>query len=302
MTTPTDRKSRVLAVDDNRANLLAIEGVLHKTCDVVLASSGAEAIAYLTETSDIDVILMDIQMPVMDGYEAASRIKAIPHCADIPLIFVTAIFTEDPHIKKGYLAGAVDYFSKPFDPEILRLKVGIYASYRRRAEVLNERERQIRASELVLKAAKKMTAVLEGLDVGVIVADLNGNICQTNEEVARLVNAVEVGATDAYGRLLSWWDQAGHRLKEANGALARALTEGVTTPNQTLAVRCIDGSTRTLFASTSPLRGIDDRVLGAVIVIRDVTEHRKIEADFQRRISGLLSMGVELEQSAPVEH
>jgi CheY-like chemotaxis protein len=290
-------KPKVLAVDDVPANLVALDAVLDPVCDVVRANGGREAIAYLEKNADVDVILMDIQMPGMDGYEAARIIKSMPNCKDIPLIFVTAIYTEDPHVKKGYQVGAVDYFSKPFDPDILRLKVGVYASYRRRAAILEERERQIRESEHVLHAARKLSAVLESLEAGIIIADTDGNVCQTNEEVSRIVKSVDAMAADSYGELLGWWDRDGAMLKDGGGALDRALREGVATPNQLVTIHCLDGTTKTLYASTSPLRGLDNAVVGAVIVVQDVTEKRKIEADFEHRITRLISLGVELEQT-----
>src|SRR3954465_6413863 len=100
-------KPKVLAVDDKPANLIALEAVLADEYEMINAESGVEALAVLQKRQDIDVILMDIQMPNMDGFEAAKRIKALPGCADIPIIFITAVYKEDPFIKKGYAAGAV---------------------------------------------------------------------------------------------------------------------------------------------------------------------------------------------------
>src|SRR5262245_11325384 len=121
------RKPTILAVDDTPTNLVALEAVLDKDFALVFARSGPEAMALLQEQS-VDVILMDVQMPNMDGFEAAEQIKKLPGCEDIPIVFITAVYNEDPHVKRGYAAGGVDYFTKPFDPDLLRLKVGIYAS------------------------------------------------------------------------------------------------------------------------------------------------------------------------------
>jgi DNA-binding response OmpR family regulator len=93
------------------------------------------------------------------------------------------VYTEDPSVKRGYAAGAVDYFTKPFDPDILKLKVGVYASFRQRSTMLRERERQVRESEEVLRDGRKLTSILEGLPVGVIIADVEGRIGKVNEEV-----------------------------------------------------------------------------------------------------------------------
>src|SRR5262245_49549160 len=110
-------KPAVLAVDDTPANLVALEAVLERDFELVPAASGAKAIEILRQRADIAVILMDVQMPVMDGYEAAERIKNLPGCHDIPIVFITAVYREDPHLKRGYQVGGVDYFTKPFDPE-----------------------------------------------------------------------------------------------------------------------------------------------------------------------------------------
>src|SRR5215472_13762514 len=115
-------KPRVLAVDDTPGNLLALEAVLDEHFEIITARSGPEALAILEREHDIDVIILDVMMPGMDGYETATRIKRMPDCGDIPVVFVTAVFVEDPHIKRGYEVGGVDYFTKPFDPDLLRLK------------------------------------------------------------------------------------------------------------------------------------------------------------------------------------
>src|SRR5688572_5567709 len=103
------RRANVLAVDDQPANLIALDAVLSDEFDVIRASSGEEALSILRMRDDIDVILMDAQMPVMDGFETAAKVKEIPHCRDTPIVFVTAVYQEDPFVKQGYKAGAVDY-------------------------------------------------------------------------------------------------------------------------------------------------------------------------------------------------
>jgi CheY-like chemotaxis protein len=291
------RKANILAVDDKRANLLALEAVLGEEHNVLFARSGAEAIAYLERHPDVDVILMDVQMPGLDGFETATLIKKMKACQDIPIIFVTAVYNEDPHVKKGYQVGGVDYFAKAFDPEILRTKVGIYASFRLNVHLLKERERQIRESEEVLAAGRKLSAVLESVQVGVLIADAGGMICQTNEEVSRILKSVEPAETDAYGEIVGWWDASGRMLKDRGGPLARALHDGEASHSERLDIRCCDGSPKTILASASPLRRLDGRIAGAVVLIQDVTEHRKIEEDLEQRVTRLVGLGVELEET-----
>lgn len=234
----------------------------------------------------------------MDGMETARRIKEIPHCRDIPIIFVTAIFVEDPFVKQGYQAGGVDYFGKPFDPEILRLKVGIYASFRQKATLLKEKERQLRESEELLRTGRKLSAILESLPVGVIITDAQGRVCQTNEPVMRILNSVEQVRTDSYGEFLAWWDHDGQLLKGREGPLMQALKRGRVSHNEVVPIKCLDHSVKSVFASTSPLRGLDGHIVGAVLVMQDVTAHREIEEDIEKRIIHLVSAGVESEEAA----
>src|SRR5688572_6950327 len=149
------RRPTVLAVDDTTANLLALEAVLGKDCDVVRANSGPAAIELLKSRDDIDVILMDVQMPMLDGFETAARIKQMESCRDIPIIFVTAVFREDPWVRKGYAVGGIDYFSKPFDPDLLRTKVSVYALLKQKIDFLKQRDQQMRVSEGLLETARR---------------------------------------------------------------------------------------------------------------------------------------------------
>jgi response regulator RpfG family c-di-GMP phosphodiesterase len=295
---PKTRKPAVLIIDDKRANLLALAAVLENDYELLFANSGAEALTLLKAQPNVDVILMDVHMPDLDGFETASRIKKIEALQDIPIIFVTAVYQDDPFVKKGYEVGGIDYFSKPFDPEILKMKVAAYASFRLKAGLLKERELHIRESEELLRVGRKLSAVLETLPVGVLIADVDGRICQTTEEAARILKCVEPAQSDAYGEMLGWWDFAGQMIKDENGPLARALHRVETSHSQPLQIRCFDGTEKTILASASPLHGLDGHSVGAVVLIRDLTESKQIEEDLAQRVTRLVSLGVELEESA----
>jgi CheY-like chemotaxis protein len=293
-------RGRVLAVDDNHGNLVALDALLCDKYEVIRAGSGPEAIAILERDPNIDVILMDIQMPGMDGYEATARIKKMPGCADIPLVFITAVYSEDPHIKRGYAVGAVDYFTKPFDPDILRLKVDVLAAFRHREAVLKVKERQLRESQDVLRAGRKLASVLDGLPVGVIIADGEGRICQTNEEVLRILESVRAAESDAYGELVAWWERSEVGVKHGRSALARSLETGKALHNEVVQIECFNGTRKSVLESTSPLRGLDGSVMGVVVLLQDVTESKRFEADFQERVTRLVSIGVELEDASRI--
>ncbi|MEV0280335.1 response regulator [Streptomyces sp. NPDC050610] len=118
---------KVLVVDDQADNLLAMNAVL-STLDqeVVAVSSGRDALKALLDHDDFAVIIMDVQMPDMDGYETAAHIKRRSRNRDVPIIFLTAMGADAEHSARGYAAGAVDYIGKPFDPWVLRAKVAVF--------------------------------------------------------------------------------------------------------------------------------------------------------------------------------
>jgi len=261
------RKPTVLAVDDDHGNLLAVEATLSPQFEVITAGSAHAAIEIVRSRNDIDVILMDIQMPDMDGFEAASRIKAIPGAADIPIAFITAVYNEDPYVKQGYKAGGIDYLGKPFDPEILRRKLSHYASFRHRTALLGERERRLRDSEALLQEGRKLSATLEQLRVGVAVCDATGCIVHANDEF-RAGPAQSTASPDAE-------------------LLARAIAEGETC-RDSIEAPGQGGSPRSIVRTASPLKDPAGRIVGAVLVVHDMTERRQAVRDLETRISRLV--------------
>lgn len=294
----TKKKINILAVDDIPSNLVALEAVFSGSpYHLIEAHSGKEALHILETQNDIALVLLDVQMPDMDGFETAIKMKQMDEAKDIPIIFITAVFNEDPFVRKGYESGAIDYFSKPFDPEILRMKVDMYSSFRQKSFLLKERELRIRETEELLKVGKRLSGVLESLTVGVLISDKDGKIVQTNEVVSRIFKSNEAEGHDAYGDILGWWDYSGSLLKDSNQPLWKALHDGNSTHNQASTIKCLDGSSKKILSSASPLHGIDKKeVVGAVIVIQDVTATKQIEEAFEERIAQLVSLGVELEQ------
>ncbi len=125
--------AKILIVDDLEANLLALEGWLENPdLKIVKASSGNQALGLMLE-EDFALVLLDVQMPEMDGFETAELMRLSEKTRNVPVIFVTAISQDRKHAFKGYTAGAVDYLSKPLDPDILRAKVSVFLQlYRQR--------------------------------------------------------------------------------------------------------------------------------------------------------------------------
>jgi CheY-like chemotaxis protein len=147
-------KSSLLVVDDRPENLVVLESLLGGQYHVATARSGHEALNLLEE-KEFDVVLLDIEMPVMDGYDTARRIKRMDRHQDVPIIFVSGVFMEDPYVKKGYECGAIDYFTKPFDRDILRKKVAIYASLRRKDALIRELAARIKELEELVSATQR---------------------------------------------------------------------------------------------------------------------------------------------------
>ncbi len=133
------RAAKILMVDDRPENLLALEAILHGLGhELVKAASGEEALKVLL-SEEVAVILLDVQMPGMDGFETASHIKRRDRTRDIPILFLTAIDGGAHQAFRGYAAGAVDYLSKPFDPWVLRAKVAVFVElYERRRELVEQ--------------------------------------------------------------------------------------------------------------------------------------------------------------------
>jgi signal transduction histidine kinase/DNA-binding response OmpR family regulator len=136
----------ILIVDDREANLLAMEAVLEDMhLRLAKVSSGRDALKFLLQ-DECALILLDVQMPDLDGFDTAQLIRDRERTRHTPIIFATAVNCEDSHILKGYQIGAVDYILKPFTPEALRAKVRVFVDQFRRERTLREEAAQ-RAGE-----------------------------------------------------------------------------------------------------------------------------------------------------------
>ncbi|GLQ88802.1 response regulator [Dyella flagellata] len=163
-------RARVLLVDDDERNLHAIKTVLEDIAEVVLAGSGEEALRQLLK-GDFAVILLDVYMPGMDGYETAQLIRAREQTKRIPIIFLSAVNKEVEHLLHGYAMGAVDYVFKPVEPVVLQSKVAVFVDLfmmRREVQVKALQEQEL---ESQLLHARKMDAL--GQITGGIAHDFN---------------------------------------------------------------------------------------------------------------------------------
>ncbi|AFY66498.1 response regulator [Geitlerinema sp. PCC 7407] len=146
-------KVNILLVDDHPENLLTLEAILADLGEnLVKAHSGQEALRCLLE-QDFAVILLDVQMPELDGFETATLIRKRPRSRQTPIIFVTAFSTSNNLVFKGYSLGAVDYLLKPLEPAILRSKVNVFVDLYRKTAALERQARQLEMTQRELQVA-----------------------------------------------------------------------------------------------------------------------------------------------------
>lgn len=176
-----ERKVNILLVDDEPKNLLALEAVLASDDrTLVRAASGEEALRWLLKDS-FAVVLLDVHMPGLDGFETAALIRGREKTRDVPIIFLTAANRGDAHVAEGYSLGAVDYILKPFDPEILRSKVAVFVELARKSEQIERQAQQL------AEATAFLTNILESsTEYSIIAQDLEGQVLAWNEGARRI--------------------------------------------------------------------------------------------------------------------
>ncbi len=183
----------ILLVDDEPKNLMVLESILDSSdYHLTKAQSGQEALMALL-TKDFALLVLDIEMPGMNGWELAQLIKKRKKTEHIPIIFLTAHYAGDEHVLQGYTAGAVDYLTKPVNSAILRSKVAVFVHLCRKA-ALEESNRALRESE------ERVRAVLNSALSAVVVMDSEGKITEWN---ARAEQMFERTRREALGQKLS---------------------------------------------------------------------------------------------------
>jgi len=163
-------RPRVLLVDDDERNLLAVANVLDDLGEVVLARSGEEALRHLLK-GEFAVILLDVYMPGMDGYETAQIIRKREQTKGIPIVFLSAVNKETEHLLRGYSMGAVDYVFKPVDPVVLRSKVTVFVDLFAKTKEIERKAAQeqsliaelLRAEQELRRAEQRQAAIIQSL-------------------------------------------------------------------------------------------------------------------------------------------
>jgi len=222
---PSSSRSRlpaVLVVDDVPSNLKLAEAVLAPlACQVVLAGSGVEALARLDE-GEFAVLLLDVQMPEMDGYELAQRVRQQQRTREVPIIFLTAAKPDDGSVLRGYGSGAVDFLFKPVNPTVLRSKVQIfldlYASQRR----LEHAYADLKATQARLVQSAKMASL--GELVAGVAHEINNPLAFVLSHLETAKKALQKAAdpeTTFSPAARAEWERATARLREMGVGLQR---------------------------------------------------------------------------------
>lgn len=169
-----DTRFNLLLVDDHPENLVSLKSVLDDPAYVLFtATSGQEALR-LALREDFAVVLLDVVMPEMDGFEVATHLKALERTRNIPIIFLSAVATEIRHVYRAYDVGAIDYLLKPLDPDVVRKKVAVLVDItrqrlqiERQAELLlaaERREFDLRLAELRVASDERYRSLVDGID------------------------------------------------------------------------------------------------------------------------------------------
>lgn len=252
-----DDRVNILLADDRAENLLALEAILEPLGQLLVrANSGPEALRRVLET-EFAVILLDVQMPGMNGFEVAEIIKSRERSRTIPIIFLSAISKEDAYVFKGYSMGAVDYVFKPFNADVLRSKVAVFVDL-----FLKQREIQ-RQADLLRESQKRELELEHRTSLLETEARSAAKLSQMNDELHRRQIALE----QAMGARNRFYASMSHELRTPINAVIGYSTLMLDNIYGPLNAKQKEGLQRTLKAARHLLE-----------LVNDVLDLSKIEA------------------------
>ncbi|MDQ6768472.1 MAG: ATP-binding protein [Gemmatimonadota bacterium] len=253
----SDERVSLLLVDDRPENLLALEAILEPLGQVMIrANTGPEALKQVL-AAEFAVILLDVQMPGMNGFEVAEIIKSRERSRTIPIIFLSAISKEDAYVFKGYSMGAVDYVFKPFNPDVLRSKVAVFVDL-----FLKQREIQ-RTGDLLRESQKRELELEHRTSLLEAEARSAAKLSQMNDELHRRQVALE----QAMGARNRFYASMSHELRTPINAVIGYSTLMLDNIYGPLNAKQKEGLQRTLKAARHLLE-----------LVNDVLDLSKIEA------------------------
>jgi CheY-like chemotaxis protein len=170
------RQARILLVDDRAENLVALEAILAPLNQILVpVRSGEQALQAVLE-AEFAVVLLDIVMPGMDGFETAAQIKSRAKNRDVPIILLTAAAGRPEHSFRGYAAGAVDYLAKPFDPLVLQAKVSVFVDLYLKTGGFDQLSVPLGAIEESVALLRRLPAVIKDSEAAATAAQLAARV------------------------------------------------------------------------------------------------------------------------------
>jgi hypothetical protein len=267
-------KVNILLVDDHPENLIALEAILDKLGqNLVKANSGEEALRCLLQ-QDFAAILLDVQMPGMDGFETATLIRQRERSRNTPIIFLTAFSTNDTLVFKGYALGAVDYLLKPIDPVILTSKVSVFVDLFKKTMEVQQQAAQLAAINAELRQSEQRFRSLSACSpIGIFLTDTTGRCTYTNpicEEICRF--KIEEGWEEGWARII--------HPEERDRVLADwfSCIRQEQTYSEEFRIYTPDRAVCWVHVRTSPLLLEQKQLLGYVGTVEDITERKQGEA------------------------
>lgn len=267
----------ILVVDDQDNNLVAMEAVFEgEPVELVTASSGAEGLRLMLQR-DFALVLLDVQMPELDGFEVAEIVRSNPRTAATPIVFLTALSQEPRYVFRGYESGAVDYLFKPIDPVILRSKVRVFLELERKSRILRESLR------LLQEERDHNQALLRSLSEGLLGITPGGNIFYANPMAEQMLGR---GLDELIGQRLT---DIFVLCNEEGGELGWPLAEFLSTCARGERVHRDDlflqrgGVSVAIEVTANPLLPDMGGVAGIVVLFRDISSRRQQEKALQRR-------------------
>lgn len=268
----------ILLVDDRPENLVALEALLESPERRLLkAGSGHDALAAALK-HDLSLILLDVQMPDMDGFEVAELLRKNAKTRQVPVIFCTAISKEKKYISRGYDVGAADYLFKPIDPDLLMAKVRVFLE-------LDQQKRKLQQTLLQLhRVQQENDRLLRALGEGVIGTDRNGLITFVNPAAARLLGRDVARLISQPVDLLLFRDEHGTPLWPwADSPLVASVLRGDAWHSDGELHYAGTSGLLCLQVTATPINDRANAFSGAVLVVRDTGIAARMPPSFQER-------------------
>ncbi len=288
----------ILVVDDTRESLQLLTRILlDHGYHARPALSGKLALRSVAAKKP-DLILLDVKMPDMDGFEVCRRLKADERYCDIPVIFVTTLSDTEDKIK-AFEAGAVEYITKPYIAEEVLARVRVHVRLRdltvNLAQLVQARTVELAVANVQLQeelTCRKKTedtlrekeallnTVIQTMPIGVWLADAAGKLVMGNAAGQKIWGGARYVGKEHYGEYKGWWTDTGRRIEPEEWSLARAISRGESSLDEMIDIECFDGSRKTILNSALPIKDADQRITGAIVVNQDITGFRSKELEY----------------------